>query len=186
MIGGVLVTKTSTGSHFLEDIRVSVCHGGDTFISAENYLNSADLHRAINSKIITVLVNTLAEVPKLPAITMPDESLRHENNLLRDALTKQSKQNAELQNSMVILQEQMTALLGVVSKAQPTQVTYVTSAPAEVRAPNLPVSEDIPIFIPTDLVPTDADVKISYSDSHTTEDSSTETLSQLRKVRKKS
>lgn len=190
MSGGILVTKVSTGTLFIADIRTNVTHGESTYISADNYLNSTDLHRAINSKLVKTLVDSMPQVPVKPAqqpVSSREELLLNENIELREALARSLRQGDTLQAGMSGLEGKLGALLAVVERidAAPKVVQVLAASGVPVVAkPVQEASEAVPVFVPDDLIPENAEVRISFQTETSEGDTTSNTVSKLRQLRR--
>lgn len=178
--GGITVTKTTTGSHLLYDIQVMVHHQIPTYIPADKALNSADLHRALGSKIIFQMLNTMHTPKPDPKVALEDE-----NRQLREALMQSSQQSQALQQSVETLARQMEVLTAAVGKIGTTQT--VTLTPAAYAATN-PRSEvvggDVPMFLPDTTLPSGTEVQMNVPEVLSEGDSVTDARSKLRQLRK--
>ncbi len=191
MKGGMLVTKSSTGSFLIEDIKISVAHGGvGTYISANDAVNSSDLYRAINSGILMLLVDSMPQVPVKPAQQpgpMKEEILQNENRELREALARSTQQGDALQTSLSTLQGQMSTLLAAVGRIETVPKAVQTVVVAEGQAANAQAQEfpeQIPVFVPDDLIPKDAKIRINFRTETFEGDPTSDTVSKLRQLRR--
>jgi hypothetical protein len=180
--GGVTVTKTTTGSVYLQDIQVVVTHQEAVYIPAEKALNSVDLHRALSSGAIFQMLNTMHTKP---ADTARAVVLEEENRLLREALHKSTQQSANLQQSVEGLSKQMELLAEVVGRIG-TERIVVQGPPAGTTVIANPdvVGGDIPMFIPDQIVPTGADVQVAVKETLTEGDDVSAARNRLRQLRK--
>lgn len=182
--GGITVTKTTTGSLLLADIQVSVHHQVATYIPAEKALNSADLHRALNSKAIFQLTNSMPL--KTPAPDVSRQALEDENRTLREALMRATQQSSATQLSVDSLKEQVQQLIATMGRlgSQPVVVQQVAGSVRAVEAATEVVGGDAPMFIPDDIVPTSADVQVRVKEETSDGSEVSEAASRLRKLRK--
>lgn len=175
--GGITVTKTSTGSLLLQDIQVMVHHQIPTYIPADKALNSTDLHRAIGSKAIFQMLNTIHTAK-------PQDSkavLEDENRQLREALMKSTQQSTALQQSMNDLAQQVGVLAAAVTKMGSQQVILQA-------APNQQASEvvggEVPMFLPDTEVPSGESVQLQVQEVLSEGDGVSDARSRLRQLRK--
>jgi len=190
--GGITVSKVSTGTFFIEDIRILVAHHEATYIPASKALASTDLHRALGTKILFQLMNSLPVQAKKPIEEAPERivSLELENKRLRDALERSTKQGTALQESMSGLEKQMASLVGVVEKlaTAPPQVVQVVNqagVPVVAAPVNEAVGGAVPMFIPDDLVPKEGvDVRVKVQEGVSEGGSVNDAANRLRQLRK--
>lgn len=186
MSGGMLVAGLKTGTHFIEDIQVSVPHRTPVFIPAEKVLRSADLYRALGQNLLFKLDDsslTLEAPPPVPdANSLTIARLEAENKALRE-------QNAQLQ---VRLEQQMTLILDGMSRLEQRPVTVVSSggsSPSSASARTVDpdaVSTDAPMFLPGSIAPKDAEAQIRV-EKHVSEGKSVGAAGdKLRELRRKS
>jgi hypothetical protein len=192
MKGGMLVTKSSTGSFLIEDIKICVTHGGTgTYICADDAVNSSDLYRAINSGVLMLLVDSMPQVPVKPAQQpgfSKEELLQNENQELREALARSTQQGDSLQTSMSSLQDQLTTLLAAVGRIETAPKAVQTIVVAEGQARSIQAqepSERLPVFVPDDLIPKDAEVRINFHTETAEKDTTSDTVSKLRELRRR-
>lgn len=184
--GGITVTKTSTGVTFLQDIKVYVPHREAVYIPANQALSSVDLHRALNTKEIFQLSSTLQQ----PTLASQDDpmttALEAENRILRDQLARSQQQGEALRTSMSSLERQMGELVGVVKglAEAPRIVQMAPGATIAASAPTEAVGGDVPMFLPDNIVPTDAAVHIQVQQSSSSSDKVSAAASKLREMRK--
>lgn len=194
MKGGMLVTKSSTGTHLIEDIKVYVSHGEGTYIRADDAVSSSDLYRALNSGILMLLVDSMPQTAAVPAAKPEpldysrEDLLEKENRELREALTRSNAQGTTLQTSLEGLQSQMTHLLAAVGRIEASPRTVVPTPlgdkPKTLQTRVDDASEDLPVFVPTDLIPTDAQVRINFRTETSSDDNTSEAVSKLRQLRR--
>jgi hypothetical protein len=189
MKGGMLVTKSSTGSYLIEDIKVCVGHGGTgTYISANEVVNSSDLYRAINSGILTLLVDSMPQAnPAQQPRPSREDTLQNENRELREALARSNQQGNELQSSMSLLQGQVATLLAAVGRIETAPKAVQTVVVVEEQASSTQAQkhfEELPVFVPDDLIPKDAKVRINFHTETSEEDTTSGTVSKLRELRR--
>lgn len=184
--GGITVTKSSTGVSFLADIKVYVPHKEAVYIPANQALSSVDLHRALNTKEIFQLSSTLQQQGVVPQEDPKKVALETENRILRDQLARSQQQGDALQTSMSSLQRQMGELLGAVKVMAETPRTVVqVAAGAAVPAQTTEaVGGDVPMFLPDNIVPTDAAVHIQVQQSSSNSDKVSVAASKLREMRR--
>lgn len=176
--GGITVTKTTTGSIFLQDIKVMVHHQVPTYIPADQALNSTDLHRALNSKMIFQLLNTMRASRAEPKVSLEDE-----NQQLREALQRSTQQNASLQQSVDGLARQMESLTAAVAKIGTATIVAQSQATAMAANPRSEVvGGDIPMFIPDAVMP--SEVKMTVEEVLSDSDGVSDARSRLRQLRK--
>jgi hypothetical protein len=183
--GGITVTKTSTGVSFLADIKVYVPHQEAVYIPANQALSSVDLHRALNTKEIFQLSSTLQHQNVVPQEDTKSVALETENRLLREQLARSQQQSEDLQTSMSSLERQMGELVGVVKVLTEAPRTVVQAVGASVAAPTTEaVGGDVPMFLPDNIVPTDAAVHIQVQQSSSSSDKVSAAASKLREMRR--
>lgn len=185
--GGITVTKTSTGVSFLADIKVYVPHREAVYIPANQALSSVDLHRALNTKEIFQLLSTLPQQGAVPQEDLTNAALEMENRVLRDQLARSQQQGAALQTSMSSLERQMGELMGAVRglAEAPRTVVQVAATGAVVPAQTTEaVGGDVPMFLPDNIVPTDAAVHIQVQQSSSSSDKVSAAASKLREMRR--
>lgn len=175
--GGITVTKTTTGSILLYDIQVMVHHQVPTFIPADKVLNSADLHRALGSKAIFQMLNTMhTSKPQDP------EVLEDENRQLREALIRSTQQGSTLQQSVEGLARQVEILTAAVGRIGTTPVSS-----SAVRGADNPQSEavggEVPMFIP-DTATHSGEVQLQVQEVLSDGDGVSDARSKLRQLRK--
>lgn len=162
MSGGITITKTTTGSLYLPDIQVQVSHRVPTFIPEDKVVNSADLHRALNSRAVFQMLSTITPAPS----QVQDFTLEDENRILKEALKQATQQTNTLQASVDGLTSQMNTLVGLVSNLT-SGVTGQVQAQVS-RIAKEPVSEavggEVPMFLPDVALPRDQDVQIQIQE----------------------
>ncbi len=177
--GGITVTKTTTGSLLIPDIQVMVHHQIPTFIPADQVLNSTDLHRAIGSKAIFQMLNTMhTGKPQDQKGVLEDE-----NRQLREALMKSTQQSTALQQSVNDMAKQVGALAAAVTKMGTQQVTLQAVSTVAVQPVSEVVGGEIPMFLPDTVAPT-GDVQIRVQEVLSEGDSVSDARSKLRQLRK--
>ncbi len=178
--GGITVSKTTTGTHYIEDIQVLVPHKEPTYIPGHKAVSSADLHRALGTKVLIQLMNTLPLQVKPSPEQGRVATLEQENRLLREALAKST-------SSTEALEKQVANLVGAVEKlASAPQVVQVVGQAGAVVAPvSEAVGGDAPMFIPDDIVPRDGvDIQVRVQEEVSEGTSISEAASRLRQLRK--
>lgn len=187
--GGITVTKTSTGTMFLQDIKVYVSHREPVYIPANQALNSRDLYRALNTKEIFQLLSTL---PQQGAASPPEDlknvSLEMENRVLRDQLARSQQQGVALQSSMSSLQQQMGELLTIAKRIDESPKITVAQTAGVAATAGLVVTEavggEVPMFLPDTIVPTDATIHLQIQQSSSNSDKVSAAASKLREMRR--
>lgn len=185
--GGMMVTKSVTGVHYIEDIQVNVPHQVAVFIPANKALNSRDLHRALASKTIFQLSSSMV----MQSVQPPDYdrqrqmALEQENLMLKKALEQSNKQGAELQSSVSTIEQQMKVLLETVGRMESAPRVVQTIGPGvAVASVSEAVGGDAPMFIPDDIVPTGAEeVHLQVQEQVAEEDNVSSAASRLRQLR---
>jgi hypothetical protein len=187
--GGMMVTKTVTGVHFIEDIKINVPHQVAVYIPADKALNSKDLHRALSAKIIFQLSSSMflqqAQTPDYERLRQL--ALEQENLLLREALARSNQQGVELKSSVTTIEQQMQTLIATLGRIESApRIVQVTGQPASVvRAPESEVvGGEVPMFIPDNDLPADADVHLEVKQQEGSGDTVSEAQSRLRQLRK--
>lgn len=184
--GGLTISKATTGVFLIEDLRVWVTHKDPTFIPANQVLASVDLHRALGSKILVQLNNSL---PLQTPRSMSEQrilTLEHENKLLQEALAKSAKQGSDLQASMTGMEQRLASLVGAVEKlaSNPQQVVQVLASGATTTPPSEAVGGDVPMFIPDNIVPSGAEVQVQVQEKVSEGTEVSDAVNRLRKLRK--
>lgn len=181
--GGITVSKSTTGTFYIEDIQVLISHKEPTYIPGNKAVMSTDLHRALGTKILFQLMSTLPLQPQKSPEQGRMDTLEHENRLLREALAKST-------SSTQALERQVANLVGAVEKlaATPAQVVQVVNQGGPAAVAQAPVSEAVggetPMFIPDDLVPKEGvDVQLRVQEGVSEGSSVSEAASRLRKLR---
>ncbi len=179
--GGITVTKTTTGSILLYDIQVMVHHQIPTYIPADQALNSTDLHRALGSKAIFQMLNTMHTKPQDTKAALEDE-----NRQLREALAKSTQQGTALQQSVDGLAKQMEVLAAAVGKiGTVTQIVVQGSTPqAATYQQSEVVGGDIPMFLPDTVLPSGTDIQMSVPEVLSEGDGVSDARNKLRQLRK--
>lgn len=178
--GGITVTKTTTGSHYLEDIKINVHHQHPTFIPADQVLSSTDLHRALSSKILFKLMDNTTHLPK------PQEDkvgLQEENRVLREVLALREQQ---LQGSVDALTAQIKTLASAISDMrQAGPVTVVQTAASHSNPASVAgvVGGEVPMFIP-EVDVSAAKVRLQVSEQTSEGSSVAEAANRLKQLRK--
>jgi hypothetical protein len=179
--GGITVSKTTTGSFYIEDIQVLVPHKEPVYIPGHKAVSSVDLHRALGTKELIQLMSTLP----LHAKPQPDqgklEVLENENRLLREALAKST-------SSTQALERQVANLVGAVEKlasAPPPVVQVVGQGAASVAPVSEAVGGETPMFIPEEIVPkAGVDIQVRVQEEVSEGASVSEAANRLRQLRK--
>lgn len=192
MRGGITVAGLVTGSHMIEDIKVSVPHQTAVFIPADLAYKSKDLWRGIGQRRLFQLTggSGLAVEPNIraqPANTAELEDLRAENKKLRKQLGETQQQNVGLQEAIQAMQGQLSAILRVLGKIETNGVLAVLppQVQKDVKQAVGAVGGDVPTFIPNDLKAEDADVSITVESESVERTSVLDAAKTLRAVRKK-
>lgn len=186
----MLVTKSSTGTFLIEDIKTYVSHGSGTYIKADDAVKSSDLYRAINSGILMVLVDSMPQTvaKSAPQPTPSREGLlEKENQELRAALDRSHLQGSSLQASLETLQGQMSTLLAAVGRLEAVpKVVPAADGPRTLVTASQPQGDpsDLPVFVPDDLIPTNAQVRINFQTEVSGEDTTSDAVSKLRQLRR--
>lgn len=183
--GGITVTKTTTGSLLLHDIQVMVHHQTATYIPADKALNSADLHRALNSRVIFQMLNTMTTTSAVPVQDVSRSvALEEENRLLREALKKSTQQGSSLQESVEALGAKLETLVAAVGRIQTTPVVIHGGPSASTAFVSEVVGGDVPMFIPDNIVPKGAEVQVQVQETSSDGGAVSEAQSRLRKLRR--
>lgn len=185
--GGITVSKVTTGVFLIEDIKVNVPHKEPVYIPGNKAVNSTDLHRALNARILFQLVSTLPTQVASPS-SDPErfDAVEAENRTLREALERSSQQGAALQRSLESVEGKLGTLMAVVEKMASAPVQVVS---AGVRAVQEPLSEvvggEVPMFIPSEIVPKDADMHVETTAEVSKNDSVSAAAAKLRELRRR-
>jgi hypothetical protein len=180
--GGITVTKTTTGSILLYDIQTMVHHQVPTYIPADKVLNSTDLHRALGSKAIFQMLNTMHTSKPQDTTTA---SLEDENRQLREALMKSTQQSTALQQSVDGLARQMEVLAAAVGKIGTVSVVASSAAPGvTVASRSEVVGGDIPMFLPDTTLPAGTEVQMHVPEVLSEGDAVSDARNKLRQLRK--
>lgn len=190
MDDGIRVCKVTTGSHLIEDIKVSVQHDSFTFIPMTLVQRSTDLHKDLGARIIMQMDsrgpqrNVAAEVVPMPKLVQPStlpappptSQVEQENTQLKALI-------ANMQNSMTSLEKRLEAFMA----SAPAAATVRVVSEGSVKAAPSPASEvveiETPMFIP-DVSVKDV-VGTVQTKSETAEgDSVSEATSKLRAMRR--
>jgi DUF438 domain-containing protein len=177
--GGITVTKTTTGSILLYDIQVMVHHQIPTFIPADKVLNSADLHRALGSKAIFQMLNTMHTSKSSQDLKV----LEDENRQLREALMRSTQQGSSLQQSVEGLARQVETLTAAVGKIGTVTATSSPGTRVSANPQSEVVGGEIPMFIPDAATPS-GEVQLQVQEVLSEGDGVSDARSKLRQLRK--
>lgn len=194
----VRVMGLVAGTHVIEDLQTDVPYGVTVTVPAERAYMSKDLWRGISQRCLFHLPS--APPPQLAAVQVevpvvaPErplsdlerrlEQLEAENQKLRQMVrpTEVLKgYDAKLDQILASLQNGHTSVAPVAS-SQPVTVREVKTAK--------PVEEEVadgtaPQFIPSEIVPRDAQTYIDVQGKSSTGDAVSEAAARLRKMRKR-
>jgi hypothetical protein len=184
--GGITVTKTTTGVTFIPDIKVYVPHREAVYIPANDALSSVDLHRALNTKEIFQLLSSIPQTSTAaPQEDLKNVSLEMENRILRDQLARSQQQGTQLQSSMTSLETLMGQLLTTVKRIdEAPKVVMHQGAAGVATMVTEAVGGDVPIFLPDNIVPSDANVHIEVEQTSSDSDKVSAAASKLRELRR--
>jgi hypothetical protein len=171
MKGDIRVIGLVPPTHVLEDIRMDVPHGVTVIIPGDKAIQSKDLWRAINQKLVFQLPSAAAPPPTGPHTSTEDEAhirqLEAENLALRETLKTVQNQQQKLDAILAALQGGG----GVI-----------------IRAPGKAVAPDVadgtaPQFIPSEIKPREAETHIEEQREESTAavSSAAERLRQIRR-----
>lgn len=187
MQGGVTIVGVVTGEHLIEDIKVLVPHKTAVFISAEDYLRSKDLHRALSQgrvfRIDAAAMYGTNSPPEPPPPPRPDP----DNQRLRQELAEAAAREAGLTQVLMKIQQEMADIKAGLGRlesrpavAAGPQTTQVARAQDETW-----VDGDAPTFIPTKIMPEDTTAQIRVEKQVAEGSSLNEASNKLRELRKK-
>ena len=178
-----------TGTHYINDLRLAIPYRVPVTISDEDYLQSKDLHRALQQG----KVMRLPHGPVVPKEAMQRQPIRVQAPGPDPALLKGLEQQvAELRRELTDLKtkqtEQMSqqttaldAILGAVNKLGDSRTIVISDG-------QRPVSTDVvggeaPAFIPSSIVPEDAEARVEIKVSEGK--SIDKAASRLREIRQR-
>ncbi len=196
MVGGITVAGLVTGTHVIEDIRVSVPHQIAVFIPADLAYRSKDLWRGISQRRLFQLtggsglaVESNTRVTQTASDIELDD-LRSENKKLKQQLGEAQQQNMGLQDALQSMQGQLTSILRLLGRLESGEVALrglPVSQDAIRAVPSLPtvVGGEVPAFIPEAIHPEDAKTNIQVDAQVIVGSSVTDKVKALREARKR-
>lgn len=179
--GDVVVLGMAMGIHMIEDISMGVPQGMVVTIPADLALRSRDLWRAISLKQVFRLHAGSHQAPLVvpPAQADPMPQLIEENRQLEAALLSQQAQNTAILEQLKAQADAIKALTTSLANAPRTVVVQQGGAPGAQAA----VGEDAPTFIPSNIKPEAAEVRIETRREETTEADISTSRDRLRRLR---
>lgn len=199
MVGGLTVVGIVTGTHVLEDIQVAVPHRVAVYIPAEQALRSKDLYRALGQGRIFKLDGgfrsaPMGTPPPSPSneLQLRNDELEKENHRLRQDLGASERRNQGLQQALEALHGQLDAILNVLGRIESKDPVPLVLAQGQLVAASAQskaaavgvVGGDAPAFVPDNIKPADAEVRIKVETSSSKATNVADAASKLRELRK--
>lgn len=189
-MGGITVVGLVAGTHYIEDIQVSVPHKVAVFIPIDAVVRSKDLYRALGQKAIFKLDG--GGYDPTPNTPVQDDGriaeLVEANRVLTQQLAEQQVLNSGLQMCLVTIQQQMATIQAGVVRLEQRPAGNVMLADPGLVAKSLSeaVGRDAPMFIPSEITPKNVSTDQIQVSTQTTEGTSLSAAgSKLRELRKK-
>jgi hypothetical protein len=181
MNSGIVVVGVTPGGFLIEDIDVPVPHQVAVTISPDQAVRSKDLYRAINQNRVFKLDGTVGLTPITPVSKpVPPPVVEVEK------LVQSEQKNTVLEQSLADMKQKLDAILVALANPSQVQVNNFQRAAAKPESAEVidVVDTEIPVFIPDNIKPENADAQI---ESKTVESEGGEVnaaASRLRKLRK--
>lgn len=194
MSGGLSIVGIVMGGHFLADIKVSVPQGVVVFITAEQALQSRDLHRAMQQGLVmkldggTMWANPTQFTPAAVVAPPPvsDNRLESENSELRRELAESKAREAGLHATLASLSGQIEAFTKMLERLEPRASSLGAVSIGSPSPRIAPQGPEAPVFIPSQITPNvdSTSIQVQTSESEDTE-SLTDARAKLRALRNK-
>lgn len=194
--GDVRVFGLVVGGCVLDDIRMRVPHGQEVVIPAEKACKSKDLYRAINQKSIFALPSQPAVQHAAPVTHVREDVLMERNGFLENRCRQLEADNLRLQEEndrlkeaavlSMAVQEQgrLDTILKAIQDIKGAAPVYVNGANGTVPPARPEVADGTaPSFIPAEISPKDAEVRIGVQ-RETGESDVSAATSKLRQMRR--
>lgn len=212
-IGGMTVVGMVTGTHIIEDLRITVPYRVAVTIAAEDVLRSRDLQIALQQKKIFPLQNNLGGLkvrghpqpravppPVTPTTIVAEadpralDALTASQDDLRRAIASSEEHNAKLEAALEASQSEKAEIKGALETTT-QQFSEVMEAIKGLQAGGGVVSAagtsgsevvggDVPTYIPDVIKPKNADARISVKEEASTATSVDGSANKLRELRR--
>lgn len=180
-----------SGHHYIEDLRLMVPYRVAVTISAEDYLRSKDLHRALQQGTIMELqyapnIPTQAMTRPHPVAvptTAPDPSYLKGLGSQVEELRREVAGYKGLESKLEQQGYQLEAILGAIKDIHTTTVIENRYMGAIPGPSSDVVGGDAPAFIPSQIVPTEAQARVNIQTAEGADIG--KAASKLRELRKR-